>query len=268
MLKLLVKTDKKFNELTTAELRDVHWASVSADEFEHIDADTYRKLNATARAEVNAVVDVYSSRPVEYWNEVLKHKVQQAFVENFLGKADDMKAMYNLHKQLFDLHFSSKRLFDLGLMPFSEYVKEDRYDALVNHHNYYILLNPEISESEYQVKLDTGETVLELLIENMRDHYSLDDYPILLSNEVLTAAGGYAVPDFTEANLSKYDACSDGRRFLKTWKITLGIEKDDVLTWDAVVKYIRENPEVITGDSGESIIEYLNWWWEASISYN
>lgn len=262
MLKLLVSTDKKLNELTTAELASVHWKSVRLEEYDHVDVATYRKLNANGRTEVNAVVDKFNTRPEEYWDEVLKHKLYQAFVENFLGQADDMKTMYHRYEGMFNKYISAKRLYDMGLVGFAEYVRADGYDVLEDNSSYNIMLDPAIPESEYQEKYNDQETVIQHLISEMRDHYTLDDYPILLSNEVLNAAGSFIVPDFTDENMQ--NACNDGRQCVTYWKEKIGLAKEDVLTWDIVVKYIRENPSTV--DQNDQIVEYLSWWWNAYIS--
>lgn len=265
MLKLLVETNKKLNELTRAELASVHWKSVMPEEYDHVDVDTYRKLNANGRTEVNAVVDKFSTRPEEYWDEVLKHKLYQAFVENFLGQADDMKTMYHRYEDMFNKYISAKRLYDMGLVGFAEYVRADGYNVLDDAYSYYIMLDPAIPELEYLVAYNDEKSVLQHLVSEMREFYCLDDYPILVSNELLSTVG-LNVPDFSEDNMRKYDACCSGREFVQKWKSQLGLTDKDVLTWDIVVKYIRENPSTVDErtDEGEQVVEYLNWWWEAT----
>jgi len=258
MIELRVSTEKNINELTSNEVKSILWHRLPNDQIDLIDLKVYRKLDAAGRLFVNGRIFKFDTRPIEYWDEVFKHKVECSFCINLIENKNNSSFIYERYKEQLDKHISLSDKYNYGIISFDEYFESVGIELLYEANDYRPLLNPNIPITSFTKKFSEEQTVLQYIFEQLDDNYSISSYPILLPNAVLVAAGFPVVPNFSEESLNDCDACIQGRRTIRPWIEKLGI--DGVLGWDTVVSYIRDNPELIQSFGGE-----LEWWWENNV---
>lgn len=261
MINLCVRTDKKIHELTKKELGSVIWHYLNKEDYETIDAATYKKLTSEGRHYVCNNVYKYEDKPIEYWNTVFSFKIPfDWFIDLLFQNAKNPKVLYENHKEFLMTKLNSSQIIECGLLSFSEYLTKHG-ENLNWIDDYEVFASPHIPLSFFNEVLDetTKITALQKIRELADDDDELEEYIILAPNQMLVQAGYPEVFDITLQSLKQHKACAGGRRFAIEMFEAFETE---VITWDFAVQYLRDNPEKCTGE----MFEHLEWWWSESMS--
>lgn len=269
-IKLLVKTDSNINELKRKEVQAIDWSSFPFDEqIQFVDADTYRKLTIDGRRHIDRHLTDYTAKPVELWNAVAEHN--DVSLANTLWRSATLETkgtMLTNHADWFQPFLYSYQV-ETGELPrdtLTAHIHEHGYSFQYEKDGYIFLADPSIKLEEFnapfQIRGKVFPTLLNFIYEVLEDAYEHDEYPVLVHNHMLKAAGYNPICDLSPAFLNRREACSHGTNIAEKWiRVVTGGEKD-FITWDEAVNYIRNNP---TAFENNEIMEHLQWWWSHAI---
>jgi hypothetical protein len=225
-------------------------------------------LTNEGRRKIDNHLTDYTTKSVEFWNVVAEHN--DISLANTLWRSATLETkgtMLSNHADWFQPFLYSYQI-EIGAISntitahISEYGDRFQYEK----GGYIFLADPSIKLEEFNapfhIENNMYPTLLHFIYEVLEDAYEYDEYPVLVHNEMLEAAGYPPICDLTPEYLRRRDACSEGTRIAKKWiKVVTGGNKD-FITWDEAVNFIRANPESF---ENSEIMEHLTWWWSHAI---
>lgn len=265
-IKLLVKTEKNINELKRKEIQSIDWSTFPfSEQMQFVDVDVYNKLTTEGRFNINSRLKNYTERSVEFWNAVSGYNditLAETLWQN--ATLETKGIMLENHAEWFNPISDSYRILTGNGDYITSFIKKHGRDFQNEKDGYVFLTDPRISFDEFNAPFNNYPTLLHYIYEVLEDAYEHDEYPVLVHNHMLKAAGYPHIKNLSPEFLKDEDACSVGRTLAKKWiRIVTNGEKD-FITWDEAVDYIRANP---TAYNDTEMINHLDWWWTHSIQY-